>query len=37
MTSGYAAQAAFTGSDTSDYFYLVGRNEDSGTRHHRFV
>jgi hypothetical protein len=37
LTTGYIPQAAFTGTttnsgDLTNYFYLVGRNEDSGTR-----
>ena len=36
LTTGYLPQAAFTGgtstNDLTNYFYLVGRNEDSGTR-----
>jgi hypothetical protein len=36
ITNGYVPQSYLTGgsgtNDTSNYFYLVGRNEDSGTR-----
>lgn len=36
LSSGYVPQALFTGgnttADTTNYFYLEGRNEDSGTR-----